>query len=133
MVRLVRGEDKKGPDSYRLADGSLDLVGVRHDFANGYTIVVDGIEQYARTLGTLARSLEVELNFPTQVNAYVTPPESRALVPHYDDHDVLILQIEGIQDLALYVGADVPPQEIQRATDKAVATRRVFRHRLTCA
>ena len=121
VLRLVRGEDKKGPDSYRLGDGSLDLVGVRHDFANGYTIVVDGIEQYARTLGTLARSLEVELNFPTQVNAYVTPPESTALVPHYDDHDVLILQIEGSKTWQLYVGADLPPREIQRAKDKAVA------------
>ena len=26
-VRLVRGKDKKGPDRYRLVDGSLDLVG----------------------------------------------------------------------------------------------------------
>ncbi len=119
-LRLVRGDDKKGPDSYRLGDGSLDLIGVRHDFANGYTIVVDGLEQYARTLGTLARSLEVELNFPAQVNAYVTPPESTGLVPHYDDHDVLILQIEGSKTWQLYVGADLPPREIQRAKDKAV-------------
>ena len=51
-LRLVRGEDKKGPDSYRLADGSLDIAGVRNDFADGYTIVVDGIEQYVRTVGT---------------------------------------------------------------------------------
>jgi ribosomal protein L16 Arg81 hydroxylase len=121
VLRLVRGEDKKGPDNYRLGDGSLDLVGVRHDFADGYTIVMDGVEQYSRTLGTLARSLEVELNFPTQVNAYVTRPESPGLVPHYDDHDVLILQIEGSKTWQLYVGADLPPRDIQRAKDKAVA------------
>ena len=124
-MRLVRGEDKKGPDSYRLADGTLDVVGVRDDFADGYTIVLDGVEQYVRTIGTLARSLEVELNFPTQVNTYITPPQSTGLVPHYDDHDVLILQIQGSKTWHLYVGADMPPREIQRDKDKAVVLERL--------
>jgi ribosomal protein L16 Arg81 hydroxylase len=119
-LRLVRGEDKKGPDSYRLGDGTLDVASVRDDFADGYTIVMDGVEQYVRTIGTLARSLEVELNFPTQVNAYITPPQSSGLVPHYDDHDVLILQIQGSKTWHLYVGADLPAREIQRDKDKAV-------------
>jgi hypothetical protein len=74
-----------------------------------------------RTIGTLARSLEVELNFPTQVNAYITPPDSSGLVPHYDDHDVLVLQIQGSKSWHLYVGADRPAREIQRDTEKAVA------------
>ena len=119
-LRLVRGKDKKGPDSYRLADGTLDVASVRNDFADGYTIVMDGVEQYARTIGTLARSLEVELNFPAQVNTYITPAQSSGLVPHYDDHDVLILQIQGSKTWHLYVGADLSPREIQRDTDKAV-------------
>jgi ribosomal protein L16 Arg81 hydroxylase len=120
-VRLVRGKDKKGPDCYRLADGTLDLAAVGNDFADGYTIVLDGVEQYVRTVGTIARSIEVELNFATQVNTYVTPPGQAGLVPHYDDHDVLILQIEGSKTWHLYVGADLPPREIQRDNDKAVA------------
>jgi ribosomal protein L16 Arg81 hydroxylase len=120
-VRLVRGKDKKGPDSYRLVDGSLDLVGIRDDFAEGYTIVLDGVEQYVRAVGTLARSIEVELNFPIQVNTYITPPGQRGLAPHYDDHDVLILQVQGSKIWHLYVGADRPPREIQRDKDKAVA------------
>ncbi len=41
-VRLIREHDKKSADNYRLADGSLDLVRVRSDFADGYTIVLDG-------------------------------------------------------------------------------------------
>ena len=97
---------------------------VRNDFADGYTIVLDGVEQYVRAVGTLARSIEVELNFPTQVNTYITPPQSTGLVPHYDDHDVLILQIQGSKTWHLYVGADRPPREIQRDKDKAVDARR---------
>jgi ribosomal protein L16 Arg81 hydroxylase len=120
-LRLVRGQDKRGSDHYRLADGGLDVTAVRNDFADGFTIVIDGIEQYVRTIGTLARSIEVELNFPTQVNAYITPPQSSGLVPHYDDHDVLVLQIRGSKTWHLYVGADRPAREIQRDTDKAIA------------
>ena len=112
-VRLVRGNDKKGPDSYRLADGSLDLVRVRNDFADGYTIVLDNVERYVRAVGSLSHSIEVELNFPTQVNAYVTPPESRGFVPHYDEHDVLILQVQGCKTWHLY-DADIPPHEMER-------------------
>ncbi|MDT5342397.1 MAG: hypothetical protein QOE52_1581 [Mycobacterium sp.] len=120
-VRLVRGKDKKGPDRYRLVDGSLDLVGVRNDFADGYTIVLDGVEQYVRAVGILARSIEVELNFPIQVNTYITPPGQTGLAPHYDDHDVLVLQVQGSKIWHLYVGADRPPREIQRDKEKAVA------------
>ena len=72
-------------------------------------------------LAAVARSLEVELNFPTQVNAYITPPQSSGLLPHYDDHDVVVLQIQGSKSWHLYVGADRPAHEIQRDTEKAVA------------
>jgi ribosomal protein L16 Arg81 hydroxylase len=120
-VRLVKGRDKKGPDNYRLVDGSLDVVAIRQDFADGFTIVLDGVEQYARAVGTLAHSIEVELNFPIQVNTYITPPGQTGLAAHYDDHDVLILQIQGSKIWHLYLGADRPPREIQRETEKAVA------------
>ena len=99
-LRLVRGKDKKGPDNYRLADGSLDLAGVRNDFADGYTIVLDGVEQYVRTIGTLARSLEVELNFPTQVNTYITPPQSDRAGPALRRPRRVDPADSGIQDLA---------------------------------
>ena len=119
-LRLMRETDKKGADSYRLDDGSLDLAGIRNDFADGYTIVLDGVERHIRAIAALSQSIEVELNFPVQVNAYITPPRSQGLVPHYDDHDVLILQIQGSKTWHIYEGADVPPREIQREKDKAV-------------
>ena len=114
-MRLIREHDKKSPDNYRLADGSLDLVHVRSDFANGYTIVLDDVEQYVRPIASLAHGIEVELNFATKVNAYVTPPESQGFVAHYDGHDVLILQIQGSKIWHLYDGADVPPHQLRRA------------------
>jgi ribosomal protein L16 Arg81 hydroxylase len=119
-LRLVQGKDRKtGADSYRLVDGSLDVDGIRRDFADGYTIVIDGVERYVRAIASLTQAIEVELNFPVQVNAYITPPASQGLVPHYDDHDVLILQMLGSKTWHLYDGV-VPPREIQRDKDKAI-------------
>lgn len=120
-VRLVRGEEKHGSENYRLADGSLDLVRIRNDFADGYTVVLDSVEQYVRTVASLSHSIEVELNFPTKVNAYVTPPGLQGFVAHYDEHDVLILQIQGSKIWHLYNGADVPPHEMARREAVAMA------------
>jgi len=121
-VHLLRGKDRKsGSDSYRLVDGSLDLAAIRNDFADGYTIVLGGVERFVRAIASLAHSIEVELNFPVQVNAYITASASQGLVPHYDDHDVLILQIQGSKTWHLYDGPVVPPHELQPEKDKAVA------------
>jgi len=113
-VRLARGNEKKGPDTYRLADGGLDLDGIRNGFADGYTIILDNVERYVRTIASLSHFVEAELNFPTQVNAYVTPPESQGFVPHYDEHDVLILQVQGSKVWHVYDDVDVRPHEMER-------------------
>ncbi|MGH3968476.1 MAG: cupin domain-containing protein [Mycobacterium sp.] len=113
-VRLVRGGEDKDPESYRLADGSLDLVRARDGFAEGYTIVLNGVERYVRAIASLTHSIEVELNFPTRVNAYVTPPGSTGFVPHFDPHDVLILQIQGSKTWHFSSDAVVPPHEMHR-------------------
>jgi hypothetical protein len=120
QVRLIKEHDKKGPDSYRLTDGTLDVGKIRSDFADGYTVVLDDVEQYVRSVGLLAHAIEAELHFATKVNAYITPSESQGFVAHYDGHDVLILQIQGSKIWHLYDGADVAPHEL-RYEEKWVA------------
>jgi ribosomal protein L16 Arg81 hydroxylase len=121
-LRLVKGKDKKGADSYRFEDAGVDIARIHEDFAAGYTIVLDGVERHVRTVAALSQSIEVELNFPVQVNAYLSPPGSQGLVAHYDDHDVLILQIQGSKIWHVYEGADIPPRDMQRDRENAVAT-----------
>lgn len=113
-LRLVRDGKTEAADTYRCPDGSLDLTGVRNAFANGYTIILNGLEQYVRAIASLSHSIEVELNFPTRVNGYITPPESTGFEPHYDPHDVLVLQIQGSKVWRLSDDAAVPPHEIHR-------------------
>ncbi|HSF22996.1 MAG TPA: cupin domain-containing protein [Blastocatellia bacterium] len=114
-VRLVRRNENLA--SVRLADGSIDMVRVRNAFADGYTIVLNGLERYMPEIAAVARTIEVELNFETQVNAYITPPQSQGFLPHYDDHDVLILQSLGSKTWHLYgPDADVPTHELRIRT-----------------
>jgi bifunctional lysine-specific demethylase and histidyl-hydroxylase NO66 len=119
-VRLAREDDQKDPATHRLADGGLDVVRVRDAFADGYTIVLRDVDQYVREVGLLTRSLEVELNFQTSVNAYLTPAESQGFAAHCDDHDVLVLQIQGSKIWHLYKDTDLPPHVLQPNIDTAV-------------
>ncbi|ORB81019.1 cupin domain-containing protein [Mycobacterium timonense] len=112
-VRLVKDGEDRDPAGYRRGDGTLNAGGARDGLADGYTLVLNGLERYLRTVASLSHAIEVELNFPTRVNAYVTPPHSTGFVPHYDPHDVLVLQIEGCKTWRVSDGPPVPPQQIQ--------------------
>ena len=114
-VRLVRNDEVKPCGDFRLANGSIDLVRIRNHFVDGYTLVMNGLDRHLPAIATLAHAIEVELNFEIQVNAYVTPPNSQGFRAHYDDHDVLILQVEGAKTWHVYgPQADVPPRLLPR-------------------
>lgn len=113
-LRLVKGLDHRDPDAYQLPDGTVELDRVRDEIDNGYTVVLNNIERYLRPMTSLTHSIEVELNFPTHVNAYITPPASTAFLPHYDHHDVLVLQVQGSKRWYFYGDDPVPPHVMQQ-------------------
>ncbi|MCS5718435.1 cupin domain-containing protein [Herbiconiux sp. CPCC 205763] len=65
------------------------------EFAAGATIVLQGLHRLWPSLIDFTRRLVDDLGHPAQVNAYVTPASSRGFDPHYDVHDVFVLQIAG--------------------------------------
>ena len=79
-------------------------------FRDGATIVLQGMHRYWAPLRRFCRELETELGHPTQVNAYITPPGSRGLAVHSDDHDVFVLQSFGGKNWDVWErGAPKPP------------------------
>lgn len=64
-------------------------------FADGCTMVLQGLHRVWPPLIDFASQLAAELGHPVQVNAYITPPESQGFSPHYDVHDVFVLQVAG--------------------------------------
>lgn len=75
------------------------LYGLLHQ---GLTLTINGAHKKVPKLRQFCSALEYELKFKLRANIYITPPQSQGLVPHYDEHDVFILQITGTKAWKLY-------------------------------
>ena len=64
-------------------------------FADGATVVLQGLHRYWPPLTELVRGLELALGHPCQANAYLTPPGSQGFARHSDTHDVFVFQTHG--------------------------------------
>jgi len=64
-------------------------------FADGATIVLQGLHRTWGPLIDFTQQLAEELGHPVQANAYVTPSQSTGFSDHYDVHDVFVLQVGG--------------------------------------
>mmetsp|Transcript_16992 Transcript_16992/g.25506 ORF Transcript_16992/g.25506 Transcript_16992/m.25506 type:complete len:574 (-) Transcript_16992:77-1798(-) len=67
----------------------------------GYSVVIPRIHLHSQLVKTLRRSLFERVpqlqDLASSCNLYATPPGSQGLKPHYDDHCVIIVQIEGVK------------------------------------
>jgi len=63
--------------------------------AGGATLVLQGLHRTWPPLIDLGGRLSSELGHPVQINSYLTPPQNQGFAPHYDTHDVFVLQAAG--------------------------------------
>jgi hypothetical protein len=63
--------------------------------ADGATLVLQALHRTWPPLVEFGSALAAELGHPVQINAYITPPQNQGFAPHYDVHDVFVLQIAG--------------------------------------
>ncbi len=73
----------------------LEPARLRDQLRDGATLVLDGVDQLHAPVRELAASLERELGERVQVNLYASWRERRGFGLHWDDHDVLVLQVSG--------------------------------------
>lgn len=89
-ARFTRGGGAGATIADQVADDRvLALMG------DGATLVLQGLHRVWPPLVSFAGALSDELGHPVQVNAYVTPPQNQGFAPHYDVHDVFVLQVTG--------------------------------------
>ncbi|MET0726175.1 MAG: cupin domain-containing protein [Leifsonia sp.] len=79
------------------------------EFAGGATIVLQGLHRMWPPIIDFTRRLIDDIGHPAQVNAYVTPASSRGFDPHYDVHDVFVLQISGEKHWRIHAPVHVDP------------------------
>lgn len=102
FIRMAKEGTVLSPQAFTAPGGYGAEVGdqvssekVLAEFAAGATIVLQGLHRTWPPLREFTRRLVAELGHPAQVNAYITPASSRGFDPHYDVHDVFVLQIAG--------------------------------------
>ncbi len=94
-------------------------------FAAGATLVLQGLHRTWEPIASFTRQLVSDLGHPAQVNAYITPASSRGFDPHYDTHDVFVIQIAGAKHWMIHEPVHRHPLSDQPWTDhrEAVADR----------
>ena len=91
--------------------------------ADGATLVLQGLHRTWPPLVHFGNRLSSELGHPVQVNAYVTPPQNTGFSPHYDVHDVFVLQVAGRKRWRLHDPVHRDPLPDQPWQDHADAVR----------
>ncbi|HEY2474155.1 MAG TPA: cupin domain-containing protein [Candidatus Cybelea sp.] len=72
------------------------------EFEAGATLVLQALHRTWFPIQTFARELSAQLGHPVQANAYVTPARNTGFAPHYDVHDVFVLQFAGRKRWRIY-------------------------------
>ncbi|MGB6183090.1 MAG: cupin domain-containing protein [Rhodococcus sp. (in: high G+C Gram-positive bacteria)] len=96
----------------------LDSAGVLAAFADGHTLVLQGLHRLWPPLISFTGDLVAELGHPVQVNSYITPASSRGFDPHYDVHDVFVLQVAGSKRWILHPPVHEHPLSDQPWSDR---------------
>jgi ribosomal protein L16 Arg81 hydroxylase len=65
------------------------------DMRDGHTLILDGVQEFEPKLGQACRLLAQDTGARFQTNIYLTPPKGKGFTPHWDNHDVFVLQVLG--------------------------------------
>jgi hypothetical protein len=95
-------------EEYAREDGRIELALLFARFDAGATLVVSQFHEHHEPLARFCRGLEQAFLHPVQANIYLTPPGAQGFRPHYDTHDVLVLQIAGEKAWRVWPGQPFP-------------------------
>ena len=124
QLRLRDHADRHPVAAASRSPASADPGAVAAAFADGATIVAQGLHHWWPPIARFCRNLEAELGHPAQANAYWTPRDSQGLPVHHDTHDVFVLQIAGEKRWLVYEPVLELPLKDQRYSQGARRARR---------
>lgn len=107
QIRVVVNRNEAERSMYRdEKSGALRANALQELAAQGATVVINGISNLVPQIAELAASIERQLSHRVNVNCYISFGRHSAFHEHYDDHDVLVLQVHGSKHWRCY-GVDV--------------------------
>lgn len=93
---------KSTPIGHHRKDGIINTDKAFALFNSGATFVIQAGQRYFSHLSHCSLELSRKFNAPVQANLYITPNKSQGFNPHWDTHDVFVLQISGTKTWHLY-------------------------------
>ena len=123
-IQLARGGSYLAPEAYtknikhgtEFFNGVPDLQQIQSEYRSGATVVLPALQRTWPALRHLCAALEDELSHPVHANAYLTPGDSPGFTPHYDTHEVFVLQIAGTKRWRVFEPAQPLPHRSQPFT-----------------
>ena len=107
MIELTNRKNPIQRENYIFDDGRVIRTAVSRLYGEGATIILPHLHESLFQLGEFSRSMEEIFSCHVQTNIYLTPSGNQGFPPHYDSHDVFIMQISGAKAWRLY---DTPVQ-----------------------
>jgi len=99
--------------------GVADVNKISLEYGKGATISLHALHRTWVPLSLLCVRLEEALDYAAHANVYITPGESAGFPPHYDTHEVLVLQIAGRKKWLI----DEPPLRLPHPSQSFESTR----------
>jgi hypothetical protein len=109
-LQLARGGGYLSPSIYTRDEkfgsetftGVPDLQRIGTEYRNGASIVLPALHRTCPALKELCARLRSQLDHVPHANVYITPGNAAGFTPHYDVHEVFVLQIAGRKRWSLY-------------------------------
>ena len=101
-VGIVKDVNRPPSREQLTRDGTIDVAGIQKAIEANHSLLLNKVHRLHPATGKLCRQLTADfrsagvvLRRPIRANAYYTPPHSQGFAPHYDDHEVLVMQLHG--------------------------------------
>ena len=118
-IKLVRGDGEVASAEYTNDAGRIQPLEVARLFDEGATVIFNQLHKRVPALARLCVALGRRFSSRVQTNVYLTPPEAQGFAPHWDTHDVFVLQISGTKQWSIYdtkVSLPLRGQRFERGT-----------------
>ena len=101
-IHLVKFGETQNAEDWLGADRRADPIRVLRMVEAGWTVALNKMHLRLPALAKLCQAAEAEFSAAFQTNLYLTPPGAQGFKPHWDTHDVFVLQVHGSKDWVLY-------------------------------
>ena len=126
-IRLAKGGGYFSPEVYthNVKHGDESFLGVpdvkkiAEEYRQGATVALPAIHRTWPALGLFCDQLQAEFDHPAHANVYITPGNAAGFTPHYDTHEVFVLQIAGRKRWSIYAPVIELPHRNQPFTPQA--------------